>query len=333
LSGEANHPSVLLFLLIHSFFLLIGDADIMLIMVDKAIRLPMNVQVSTSATWDDLVQACHPVAQVHTDANILKRFPKFAAGYDFKDAEGHEGLNMDDNTRIYAHLLGQAEPDHPQSQPQNLIPVKVTYWNLGLDRKYIAWGRHVMISPNEAEAEIIAIWNRDVRTCVAVKEKWKEIARNMCLNPENYEWLLEQDFKWRERVLIEFRDLHRSSTRPKTSGAGTNACDSSIDPDQYGSIPRANPGNPGNQPGTSEGPVEGHHAPAYDPSTRMSSGIVDLTLEADGQTTIAAGDGGSTEEQIQRISGNLMNKNLFGYCYARVDSGEGYLGRTCKDAS
>jgi hypothetical protein len=71
--------------------------NIMLTMVGQAQRYPMNVQVSASATSDDLVHAWHVVAQADAIPGVLARLPKIAAAYNFTDTDSHEVLNMDDN--------------------------------------------------------------------------------------------------------------------------------------------------------------------------------------------------------------------------------------------
>jgi hypothetical protein len=88
----------------------------MLTMVDQTHRYPMNVHVSDSATWEELVQVWHVAAETDTDPSIFARCPKIAEVSDFKNASGNDTLNIDDNSRIFAHLIVQARSSPPQPQ-------------------------------------------------------------------------------------------------------------------------------------------------------------------------------------------------------------------------
>jgi hypothetical protein len=61
---------------------------------------------------------------------------------------------------------------------------------------------------------------------------------------------------------------------------------------------------------------------ARKPRGEKAAGMVDMTLEANGQEWFVSVNSKATKKELQRLE-----MNLFGYWYARMSDGEGYMGQ------
>jgi hypothetical protein len=88
------------------------------------------------------------------DAETLAKFPSVAAAYYFKDSDGNDLLNMEDNGRIFAQT---------RLEVKGAVSMNVAYRHREEDVKYAACYGDFVFPQNTSEAEILARWQSAVR--------------------------------------------------------------------------------------------------------------------------------------------------------------------------
>jgi hypothetical protein len=82
------------------------------------------------------------------------------------------------------------------------------------------------------EADILAIWKREVRLSEKAKHKWRDIAKHMSLILAEDEWWMRAGRPivkpWKHTVQVEFRDPNQSSIVRESSVSGSGATSSNM---------------------------------------------------------------------------------------------------------
>jgi hypothetical protein len=139
----------------------------------------------------------------------------------------------------------QPQQEEMDRGDRSVVTFNLIYRHRGPGRKYSACGKKVTVRLEATTADLLAQWQNGVQLNEQAKERWRQISRNMGLDPADYEQTIgtgrPAHSRWVHGVPVEFKDPEVSSIVPgggDTGGDATSAGHHRINPQIEKVIPR-----------------------------------------------------------------------------------------------